>query len=508
MSKQHKAITEPIECKVCGTICKNGRSLSAHLQMKHKLSGKEYAIKYLCGGVEPVCLECGDEVRYFSFAFKRYCKKHSRLAEIAGGKRGGTAEAWNKGQTKETDDRLMKYSEKYSGDGNPFYGKRHTPESIAKMKNSCRLTTEEFLERVTKRCSLDKDNIEKHHEFVCQTTYSEYESRQHQYLQLKCLKCGEESEKTLQAVELGSLCYTCHPISKYSKTEKEIAEFIESAGLSVTRNSRSIITPKELDIYVPSRGFAFEFHGLYWHDAEKIGKTLHREKFEMCEEKNISLMQVFSDEWAEKRNIVKSMILHRLGKTKSRIGGRECKVAFIDPRQQKIFFDENHLAGHVSSKVAWGLFHKDELVAAISLRGPMIKGAAGKIIEVARYCPKRNTSVAGGLGKLISVARKWANENHYEKIITYVNLMHGSGSGYLAAGFEYVHATGNFWYTNGRERMSRTKVVADKVNKIPEADVATQSGLWRVYGAGNALYQLPLDKPAEMRHDVSSGGAA
>lgn len=38
-----------------------------------------------------------------------------------------------------TDELKKNFSEKYKGNGNPFYGKHHTPETIAKMKETKRL---------------------------------------------------------------------------------------------------------------------------------------------------------------------------------------------------------------------------------------------------------------------------------------------------------------------------------------------------------------------------------
>lgn len=49
--------------------------------------------------------------------------------------------AWNKGLTKETDERVKNYgktcSERYSGENNYWYGKHHSDETIKKMKTTC-----------------------------------------------------------------------------------------------------------------------------------------------------------------------------------------------------------------------------------------------------------------------------------------------------------------------------------------------------------------------------------
>jgi group I intron endonuclease len=50
--------------------------------------------------------------------------------------------AWNKGLTKETDARVAKYIDnkigKFTGENAPFYGRKHSPETILKMKESAK----------------------------------------------------------------------------------------------------------------------------------------------------------------------------------------------------------------------------------------------------------------------------------------------------------------------------------------------------------------------------------
>jgi len=107
-------------CLICD-FTGRGKLFSNHIRKEHGLKSKEYTIIHLYDNKKPKCLECGDETRYVAFGFKRYCKKHALFAEKEGGKKGGKAPAWSKGFTKETDERVMKFADKLSGKGNPFY---------------------------------------------------------------------------------------------------------------------------------------------------------------------------------------------------------------------------------------------------------------------------------------------------------------------------------------------------------------------------------------------------
>ena len=47
---------------------------------------------------------------------------------------------------------------------------------------------------------------------------------------------------------------------------------------NIILNNRDIISPNELDIYVPSRNIAFEYDGLYWHSNKFVDKDYHLSK--------------------------------------------------------------------------------------------------------------------------------------------------------------------------------------------------------------------------------------
>ena len=56
-------------------------------------------------------------------------------------------------------------------------------------------------------------------------------------------------------------------------------------------------------------------------------------KYNLCKDKNIKLIQFFEDEWVYKYDIVKSMILNKIGKTENKIYGRKCvfkEINYLD----------------------------------------------------------------------------------------------------------------------------------------------------------------------------------
>lgn len=96
---------------------------------------------------------------------------------------------------------------------------------------------------------------------------------------------------------------------------------------NIVENSKSIISPQELDIYLPDYKLAIEYNGLYWHSEQAgLDKNYHIDKTMTCEEKGIRLIHVFSDDWEFKKEIVKSRLRSILGFNSNRIGARKCTI--------------------------------------------------------------------------------------------------------------------------------------------------------------------------------------
>lgn len=464
-------------CQICN-FQGEGKIFSNHLQSIHKISSIKYTIDYLYSGTQPMCENCGKETRYVAFSFKRFCKNCSNIASSVAGKKGGKASAWNKGKTKNTDIRILKQSEKMSGKNNHFFGKRHSEESLNKIRFSKIVSDFEFENRIQSR--------EKEFELI--TNYSDYSSRQNQYLEFKCKKCNSILKKTLQSFERGSVCNICNPAGT-SQAEKEIGQFIESLGQKVEYNNRSILSPKEIDVYVPDMNFGIEHNGLYYHsilNGTMRNKNYYLEKKKTAKLKSVNLIHIFSDEWIHKKEICKSMITNRLGLINKKIFARKCDVREVTVKEAKVFFESNHISGYSPSLIRFGLYLENELILCLSLRKPRQKKYKD-LIEISRFASKINVNVVGGLSKLIKKAESWAKNEQFKGILTYADLRFGNGDGYLASGFKLIKETGpDYWYSDGRVRFDRFKFRA--ANGKSEKEIALENNLFKIYGCGSNIF--------------------
>jgi len=114
------------------------------------------------------------------------------------------------------------------------------------------------------------------------------------------------------------ICPICNPIGhQYSYKEREVLEYIESIyNEKIILNSRKIINPYELDIYLPDLNLAFEFNGIYWHSTKKKKNNYHKNKSDLCEEQNIDLIHIFENEWDTNKSEIINIIYNKIHKKK------------------------------------------------------------------------------------------------------------------------------------------------------------------------------------------------
>ena len=97
--------------------------------------------------------------------------------------------------------------------------------------------------------------------------------------------------------------YRCSKCSnKVSKGEQSLALYVESLGVEIIKNDRSVIINPltgnflELDIWMPSLNKAIEYNGEYWHN--KHNSLLRDEiKVNQCKRTNIDLLIIKDGEW-------------------------------------------------------------------------------------------------------------------------------------------------------------------------------------------------------------------
>ncbi len=155
-------------------------------------------------------------------------------------------------------------------------------------------------------------------------------------LYIKHIKCGNNfkiSRKlhNSRRNKLMEICLECHPVGcNFSKDEKEVLNFVKSIySDEIIENSRKIIHPYEIDIYLPKLKFAIEFNGTYHHAdprfynadprfynadtmiyyklAEEVWQR-DKIKDDRCKNKNINLFVIWEHDWTNNRKNIEEKL--------------------------------------------------------------------------------------------------------------------------------------------------------------------------------------------------------
>lgn len=318
--------------------------------------------------------------------------------------------------------------------------------------------------------------------------------------EIKCDLCNKvhkiERKVLDQRIYLGLDWRNC--ISKsysVSNGEIELKDYIQSIyKKEIIYNDRKIIG-SEIDIYIPEFKIGIEYNGLYWHSEINKKPDYHYKKYTNSLNKGITLIQIYEDEWKNKKDIIKSRIKNLLHLNNSKIYGRNCIVKEIDYRISNSFLNDNHLQGSIKSSINLGLFYKDELVSIMTFGKPRgnMSGKHNKITyELYRFCTKKYYNVIGAGSKLFKYFIK--NYNDVESIYSF-SSNEWSGQFYNKIGMKYKSISKiSYWYIKNYIRVSRHNFNKGKLIKMgydknkSEHQILKELKIYRIYGAGNTKF--------------------
>ena len=315
------------------------------------------------------------------------------------------------------------------------------------------------------------------------------------YVTINCPKHGEFRQRGVNHIDLGQGCPKCGTYG--SKAETEIYEFLcELMGReNVVAKKRGLIGgEKELDIYIPSKHFAIEFNGLHWHCELLKENDYHLKKTEECNNVGIRLFHIFEDEWAFKKEILKSMLKNLLVGNEHRIFARKCEIKEVSTKDAQEFLNENHLQGYCPSKIRYGLYYNGILVSLMTFgKTRHFVGNGNHEWELLRFCNRLNHSVIGGASKLLS---HFIRNFNPKEIISYADRRWSDGNLYDKIGFTlYNRSKPNYYYIIGNKRIYRYNLRKDILVKkydcpenMTEREFCFSQKWYRIYDCGCLCY--------------------
>ena len=343
-------------CKICGKQC-GSKGIGSHLKRKHQISNKEYYNTFLKSKDEDKCKICGKSTTFDTIltGYRQYCS--SKCANLDSDirakieqtsiERYGVKCNLNLEETKikaNTNSQTEKAKFKRAKTNTEKYGAANVfaSEQIkSKIKETClRKYGVEYASqaKITKihinntfntkygnhymRVKMCVDTIKKNRlirlEKFCKTNnctrksdlIEEYGTGWYQANIVDLIKYSGilfvKNDDISKIID-----YAKNTNTYVSNKEKELLSFIKNFYFDeIITNTRNIIHPMELDIYLPKLNLAIEYNGLYWHSIERgVSQDYHLRKSLRCRNKNIRLIHIYEFEnFEEQKQLLKSLI--------------------------------------------------------------------------------------------------------------------------------------------------------------------------------------------------------
>lgn len=241
-------IDEPQDCLICGTHCKNRKSLAMHLSKRHKeYNTEKYTLKFKLNDVPLLCkCGCGKETNWSGAKarFNQYVTGHNSAGFVT----------------------------------TPVV---FTEEQIQRRNEQIRKAYTENREQIIKKISssvkegLKNTNIDFSNYFHNKWKDEEFRKNQHTSRILSWSGVeGEDRKKRVFTKEFGykiSLANLKRDVKKTSKQEQEFVEHLISMNFEIQTNVWKVYSDKVscFDLLVLSTNTYVEFDGVYWHGLDR-----------------------------------------------------------------------------------------------------------------------------------------------------------------------------------------------------------------------------------------------
>jgi len=289
-------------------------------------------------------------------------------------------------------------------------------------------------------------------------------------IKAKHIECGYIRENRLSNFHLQG-CPKCTNTGT-SNPEEEIREWVQSLGLNTEKFKFKAIKTnyKSLDIYVPELKLAIEHNGLYFHSVVGLKRShknytesdainYHYSKMKNANQLGIRVINIFANEWIERKNQIKNFLKSSLGIYETKISGNKTHVKEIDNVIGNNFIEENHIQGPSRNSFKhFGLFYNEKLVGVMSF-GTHPRGYQDGTVYLDRLCFLDGFKIHGGASKLLSVAKNWASDKGYEGISSHSDNRWSEGKVYEKMGFHLFSESGpDFYYVKGMKLFSKGSI--------------------------------------------------
>ena len=278
-----------------------------------------------------------------------------------------------------------------------------------------------------------------------------------------------------------------------STYEEEIINFLNELKIPYEHNNRKILSPKELDFYIPNKNIAIEFNGEYFHSSRLLDKNYHLDKFKKCEANNIQLLTIFQSDWNSKKDLYKNKIRSLIGLSEKGVFARKTNIKKIENKQAIEFLDTYHLQGSTKNIIhSYGAFYEDILIGVIVFNKQRITND----LELIRYCSNGKNN-PGLFSKLLNFSIQDINP---DKIITFSNNLYSDGNLYrknnfileneIPSDYQYFYKGKIYHKSNFSKRKLKDKfnIPEEVIQKHTEEEITKSYDIFKIYDCGKKKF--------------------
>lgn len=260
-------------------------------------------------------------------------------------------------------------------------------------------------------------------------------------VQIECIQHGLFTQSPVNHLAGKIGCTKCNHMK--SKGEEAVFQFVSNHAV-VKQRDRTVLAPKELDIYMPEHNLAIEYCGDYWHSLGTLKevqpkKHAHHDKYTACKALGIRLLTIYESEWLTREYALRRLLRNAIGKGRGKLMARKCELKRAPLSEARAFYERYHPQGGDGSGEHYGLYWRSKLVACMRFTfGANDRGdARARVWTLTRYATR--VTVAGGASRLF---KAFLDEFKPSEVKSFSDNRYFDGGMYTQLGFTLEEETG------------------------------------------------------------------
>lgn len=315
--------------------------------------------------------------------------------------------------------------------------------------------------------------------------------KKHHRVDAVCFACGSPYKPFWHNIRRG-VSLSCGCCSNHvSKAQTDIRDLVRSFGLECSTEFR--FGGLDYDISVPERNMLIEYNGLRWH-SNPSSRERDFLKYKAAVLGGYDYISVFEDEWVYGRDKLISLFRNRLNVSTPK-SVRPSKVAILTIKSTVAndFHSENHYVGPCKSKISYGVFSGDRLVACASFGSPTRQSS--NEWELMRMSSVHDIRVHGIWSKIL---KEFIRHYSPSSVVSFSDNRLFSGSVYEKIGFKLDgEVRPDYYWVKGGRRFHKSglrKKGDEKVSGLTETQLREAQGYRKIWDLGKKRWLMEIDR--------------